>query len=69
LKLCLYLETTEMYISGERKALGTFTLRLSHVSVDVKVTSGSQFALVSICVRRYRACNRIIEYVMFWEIY
>jgi len=42
LKLCLvYLETAEMYISGERKALVTFTLTLSHVSVDVKVTSVS----------------------------
>jgi len=30
-----------MYISGEQKALDTFTLRLSHVSVDVKVTSVS----------------------------
>jgi len=41
-----------MYINREQKALVTFTLRLSHVSVDVKVTSVSQSALVSICVRR-----------------
>jgi len=39
-----------------------------HVSVDVKVTSVSQSALVSICVRRYQAYNRIIECVMFWEL-
>ena len=39
-----------MYISGERKALGTFTFRLSHVSVDVKVRSVSQTVRVSVDV-------------------
>jgi len=58
-----YLETAETYINGERKALVTFTLRLKsrqrRREGDVSQLV-SQFALVSICVRRYRSYNCII---------
>jgi len=48
LKPCLAFKNGRNIYKPEQKALVTFTLRLSHVSVDVKATSVSQSVSVSV---------------------